>query len=35
MLPGLDGRKKTVNFMNWLNYYPCPPLSPLSWTKHP
>ncbi|POI22579.1 hypothetical protein CIB84_013673 [Bambusicola thoracicus] len=35
MLPGLDGRKKTANFTNWLNYCPCPRPSPPSWTKHP
>lgn len=33
MRPGLDGKKKTVNFMNWPNCCRCPPPSPPSWIK--
>lgn len=35
MLPGLDGRRKIVNFMNSLNCCRCPPPSPPSWIKRP
>lgn len=32
---GLDGKRRTVNFMNWPNCCRCPPPSPPSWTRRP